>query len=60
MDLSDQELEFYSRQIVLPDIGYSGQLKLKNARVCVVGLGGSGFSSSNTTSFHGSWTPSSS
>jgi len=41
-DLSDRELEFYSRQIVLPDIGYNGQLKLKNARVCVVGLGGLG------------------
>ncbi|HIE14821.1 TPA: HesA/MoeB/ThiF family protein [Candidatus Bathyarchaeota archaeon] len=42
MDLSDQELEFYSRQIVLPDMGYNGQLKLKNAKVCVVGLGGLG------------------
>lgn len=41
-DLSDKELEFYSRQIVLPDIGYNGQLKLKNAKVCIVGLGGLG------------------
>jgi len=41
-DLSDEELEFYSRQIVLPEIGYNGQLKLRNARVCVVGLGGLG------------------
>jgi adenylyltransferase/sulfurtransferase len=41
-DLSDEELEFYSRQIVLPEIGYTGQLKLKNAKVCVVGLGGLG------------------
>ena len=41
-DLSDEELEFYSRQIVLPDIGYNGQLKLRNARVCIVGLGGLG------------------
>jgi len=40
--LSDEELEFYSRQIVLPEIGYNGQLKLRNARVCVVGLGGLG------------------
>jgi len=35
-DLTDGELEFYSRQIVLPEIGYNGQLKLKNARVCLV------------------------
>jgi len=41
-DLSDQELEFYSRQIVLPDIGYNGQLKLRNSKVCVAGLGGLG------------------
>ncbi len=41
-DLSDAELEFYSRQIVLPSTGYNGQLKLRNSRVCVVGLGGLG------------------
>jgi len=41
-DLSESELEFYSRQIVLPEIGYNGQLKLKKARVCIAGLGGLG------------------
>lgn len=41
-DLSEGELQFYSRQIVLPEIGYSGQLRLRNAKVCVVGLGGLG------------------
>jgi len=41
-ELSDGELEFYSRQIVLPEIGYNGQLKLKNAKICIVGLGGLG------------------
>jgi molybdopterin-synthase adenylyltransferase len=41
-DLSANELEFYSRQIVLPSTGYNGQLKLRNSRVCVVGLGGLG------------------
>jgi len=41
-DLSDDELEFYSRQIVLPEIGYNGQLKLKDAKVCIAGLGGLG------------------
>jgi len=41
-ELSDDELEFYSRQIVLPDIGYNGQLKLKKAKICIAGLGGLG------------------
>jgi adenylyltransferase/sulfurtransferase len=41
-DLSERELDFYSRQIVLTEIGYNGQLKLRNARVCLVGLGGLG------------------
>lgn len=41
-DLSEEELEYYSRQIVLKEIGYNGQLKLKNAKVCVIGLGGLG------------------
>ena len=40
--LSDKELETYSRQIVLADIGYDGQLKLRNARACVIGVGGLG------------------
>lgn len=40
--LSDRELEFYSRQIVLSDLGYEGQLRLRNARVCVIGVGGLG------------------
>ena len=41
-ELSDKELETYSRQIVLADIGYDGQLKLRNARVCLIGVGGLG------------------
>jgi adenylyltransferase/sulfurtransferase len=41
-ELTDAELETYSRQIVLADIGYDGQLNLKNARVCLVGVGGLG------------------
>jgi molybdopterin/thiamine biosynthesis adenylyltransferase len=40
--LSHEELEFYSRQIVLPDIGYEGQLRLRSATVCVAGVGGLG------------------
>jgi len=41
-ELTDQEMETYSRQIVLADIGYDGQLKLRNARACLVGVGGLG------------------
>lgn len=41
-ELTDEEMEVYSRQIVLKDIGYKGQLSLRRARVCVVGLGGLG------------------
>jgi molybdopterin/thiamine biosynthesis adenylyltransferase len=43
-ELSDAELETYARQIVLADIGYEGQVKLRNARACIVGLGGLGTS----------------
>ncbi len=41
-EFPDEELEYYSRQIVLPDVGYDGQRRLRNARVCIVGLGGLG------------------
>ena len=41
-ELSDAELETYARQIVLADIGYEGQLKLRNARACLIGVGGLG------------------
>lgn len=42
MALSDDELDRYARHIVLPQIGGAGQLKLKAARVAVVGAGGIG------------------
>ena len=41
-ELTDEELHTYSRQIVLADIGYDGQLALKNAKVCLIGVGGLG------------------
>lgn len=41
-ELSSKDLERYSRQVMLEEIGYEGQLKLKNAKVCVVGVGGLG------------------
>jgi adenylyltransferase/sulfurtransferase len=41
-NLSNKELDYYSRQIVLKDFGLLGQRKLKESRVCVVGAGGLG------------------
>jgi adenylyltransferase/sulfurtransferase len=41
-NLSEKELDRYSRQVMLEEIGYQGQLKLKQASVCVVGVGGLG------------------
>lgn len=42
MSLSDRELDRYARHIVLREVGGAGQLKLKVARVAVVGAGGIG------------------
>ncbi len=41
-ELSDAELETYSRQIALDEIDYAGQLRLRNASACLIGLGGLG------------------
>jgi len=41
-ELTKKELDRFSRQVMLEEIGYGGQLKLKNAKVCVVGTGGLG------------------
>jgi len=41
-DLSSEELERYSRQIVLPEIGKEGQRKLLDGKILVVGAGGLG------------------
>ncbi len=42
MNLSSEEIERYARHIVLREIGGPGQMKLKAARVLVVGAGGLG------------------
>ena len=39
---TEQELDYYSRQIVLREFGLEGQRKIKKANVCVVGAGGLG------------------
>lgn len=41
-ELSSKELERYSRQVMLEEIGYEGQLKLRGSKACVVGVGGLG------------------
>jgi len=41
-ELTTEEVRRYSRHLLLPDIGMSGQQRLKNARVLVVGAGGLG------------------
>ena len=41
-ELSAKELDRFSRQVMLEEIGYQGQIKLKNAKICVVGVGGLG------------------
>ena len=41
-ELSSKELDRFSRQVMLEEIGYKGQVKLKNSRVCIVGTGGLG------------------
>jgi molybdopterin/thiamine biosynthesis adenylyltransferase len=40
--LTSEEIERYTRHILLPEIGGAGQQKLKNAAVLVIGVGGLG------------------
>mgnify|MGYP002223846003 CR=1 FL=1 len=40
--MSKDEIERYSRHLLLPEVGVEGQRKLKNARVLMVGTGGLG------------------
>jgi molybdopterin/thiamine biosynthesis adenylyltransferase len=42
IELSEEELEYYSRQVVMAEMGYNAQLKLKNSKACLVGVGGLG------------------
>ncbi len=42
MDFTEQQIERYSRQIILPEIGGAGQKKLLNAKVLIIGCGGLG------------------
>ena len=42
MILTDQEVERYARQVVMPEIGEIGQKKLLDAKVLILGAGGLG------------------
>ncbi|HSR41151.1 MAG TPA: molybdopterin-synthase adenylyltransferase MoeB, partial [Longimicrobiales bacterium] len=41
-DLSREEIQRYSRHLIMPEVGMEGQKKLKAARVLLVGAGGLG------------------
>jgi len=41
-ELTKEEVERYSRHLIIPDVGMAGQKRLKNAKVLVVGAGGLG------------------
>src|SRR5271167_207134 len=40
--LSNDEILRYSRHLIMPEVGMDGQLKLKNAKVLLIGTGGLG------------------
>ncbi|MBV9759324.1 MAG: molybdopterin-synthase adenylyltransferase MoeB [Acidobacteriaceae bacterium] len=40
--LSNEEVARYSRHLILPEVGMEGQLKLKQAKVALIGAGGLG------------------
>ncbi len=41
-ELTTEEVRRYSRHLIIPDVGMTGQKRLKNAKVLVIGAGGLG------------------
>ena len=41
-ELSKEEILRYSRHLIMPEVGIEGQLKLKDAKVLLIGAGGLG------------------
>jgi adenylyltransferase/sulfurtransferase len=42
LELTNEEISRYSRHLILPEVGLSGQMKLKRAKVLLIGAGGLG------------------
>ena len=42
MDFTEEQLQRYSRHIILPEVGGKGQKKISNAKVFIIGAGGLG------------------
>src|SRR5712671_6937721 len=42
VNLSNEEILRYSRHLIMPEVGMEGQLKLKSAKVLLIGAGGLG------------------
>src|SRR5438309_8417748 len=42
MELTEQQIQRYSRQIILSDVGGKGQMKLNKAKILLIGAGGLG------------------
>ncbi len=42
MDFSDEQLERYSRHIILKDVGVEGQIRFSKAKILIIGAGGLG------------------
>jgi len=42
IELSNQEIKRYSRHLIMPEVGMTGQRKLKAASVLLIGAGGLG------------------
>ena len=42
MNFTEAQLERYSRQIILKDVGVEGQVKIMNGKVLIIGIGGLG------------------
>src|SRR5690606_12606970 len=40
--LSNDEIQRYSRHLIMPEVGMEGQKRLKNAKVLLIGTGGLG------------------
>ncbi len=42
MDFTEEQIERYSRHIILKDVGVEGQVKISQAKVLIIGVGGLG------------------